>query len=101
MLENAVQAQCNNNLELNSLRFFNEGFVHYLWHDLLTLNAVVVRSRLPRRQICLQISFNLKLEYNGTSIIGPQLTRPSIIQTPQGCSAILVVNIIIIYKMME
>ena len=68
------------------LDFLNKGFVHYLWHDLLTSNAVVVHSRLPRRQICLQVSFNLKLEYSGTSIIGPQLTGPSIIPTPQGCN---------------
>ena len=28
-----------------SLRFLNKGFVHSLWNDLLTSNAVVARSR--------------------------------------------------------
>ena len=38
--------QYRHSLKLNSLRFFNKGLVHYLLHDLLTLNAIVVCSRL-------------------------------------------------------
>ena len=54
-------------LKLNSLRFLKKVLVLYLWHDLLTSNAIVVYSRLPRGQICLQqIFLQLEAQINAT-----------------------------------
>ena len=37
--------------KLNSLRFLNKGFVHCLWCDLLTLNAIVACFRLQKTNL--------------------------------------------------
>ena len=61
-LANAVQAQCDNISNLIVLDFFNKGFIHYLWCDLLTSNTVVVLSRLSKdKSACNRFLSNLKL----------------------------------------
>ena len=48
-------------LKLSSCRFLNKGFVHYLWHDLSTSNAIVACSRLPSKYAHKRSPCNLKL----------------------------------------
>ena len=62
-------------LKLNSLRFFNKGFVHYLLHDLLTSNAIVACSRLI---ICLQqISLRHETWINTTGTAAAEVNKLS------------------------